>query len=699
MPAGPTLHRRKLTIICLGLTALLLVLYWQQWFLAEAEQASRDWLLTNTAARRSPENPRIVFLAIDEKTRSLDAVFADDLEKSPTLRLMNEGFPWNREVWAHILDRLAAAGASAVVFDVVFPGPRDGDAAFRAALERHQDRAVIGTNFVINEQEGSAQRKLIPPTPELQPPPGAPSWLGFVNVFPDGDGLVRRIFYRTTMIELTGRGAAAQSEQLLSLAARGLEKAGLGHRIPPTRQQVMFRFCEDFRSHSLHEIFVEAQWNAPPYNRGELFRDKIVLIGASEQASEDRVQTPFGIKTGPLVHLSALNAALNGDFLRETPRGEGAAAIALGGLLAWLLGARVRRPLLRLALLALAILAYQQIAQRLANDLGIIPLLLSPILALTSCSVTYAAWEQVRDRLERQRTRRTLERYVGQDVAREVLDNPASYLQTMGGMRKEIAIFFSDIRGFTTLTESSDPQALVAQLNEYFEEMVGIVFANQGTIDKFIGDAVMAHWGSFVSAGPAADARHAVTTALQMRKVLARLNHRWKQRGMIELQFGMGINQGEAIAGNIGASGAHEKMEFTVIGDVVNLASRLEGVTKQYHIDLCIGESVAALVRDTFIIRSVDLIVVKGKTRPVEVFTVLDKLGPVTKEPPWLARHEEAMRLYRAGDFSSAEKVWREVLEQAPGDGPAQVFLERCAELQKTPPTAPWTGVYEMKSK
>jgi adenylate cyclase len=328
--------------------------------------------------------------------------------------------------------------------------------------------------------------------------------------------------------------------------------------------------------------------------------------------------------------------------------------------------------------------------------------MLSPVLALATSGITWAAWEQAIDRVERQRTRRTLERYVGHDVAHEVLDNPASYLQSLGGMRKEVAIFFSDIRGFTAMTEISDPQALVAQLNEYFAEMVGIVFANHGTIDKFIGDAVMAHWGSIVSEGPEADASNAVTTALQMRKVLVRLNHGWKQRGMIELQVGMGINQGNAIAGNIGASGAsgtQEKMEFTVIGDAVNLASRLEGVTKQYHIDLCLGERVAELVRDAFIVRSVDLIVVKGKTRPEEVFTALGKRGPATKEPPWLARHEEATRLYRAGDFAGAEKLWREVLEQAPGDGIAEVFLERCGVLQKNPPTVPWTGVYEMTTK
>ena len=130
-----------------------------------------------------------------------------------------------------------------------------------------------------------------------------------------------------------------------------------------------------------------------------------------------------------------------------------------------------------------------------------------------------------------------------------------------------------------------------------------------------------------------------------------------------------------------------------------SLGSRLEGVTKQYHLDFCIGENAAALVRDSFIVRSVDLIVVKGKTKPVEVFTVLDQRRPGSTEPPWLAQHEEAVRLYRSGAFSAAEKAWRDVLSQAPQDGLAQVFVERCVELQKSPPAGPWTGIYEMQSK
>lgn len=139
-------------------------------------------------------------------------------------------------------------------------------------------------------------------------------------------------------------------------------------------------------------------------------------------------------------------------------------------------------------------------------------------------------------------------------------------------------------------------------------------------------------------------------------------------------------------------------MEVSVIGDAVNVASRLEGVTKSYHLDLVIGELVEPLVREAFVVRSVDLIKVKGKTRGVAVFTVLEERRPGA-EPAWLARHEEAVRFYRAGDFAGAEAAWDEVLAAAPGDPIAEVFIARCRELRATPPEGVWDGVFEMKSK
>ena len=696
-------HRRTLTCICLAATALIAFLHFYEARFSAWEEGARDWLATTRAARRSPPRPEIVFLGLDQASMDLDDLFDDDIAKSPTLGLMKQGFPWNRAVYAQIADRLVGAGAKAVVFDIRFPGPRDGDEEFRAALDRHAGRIVIGSNLLEREEDADAGQGTTSKKPmhELPArtllPEGAHDdrRIGFVNVRADADGIVRSVNFRTTGLEFFGMKPAAGAPELLSLVSRALEKFGRPDLIPPTRKPVSIRFTDGIFTRSLHEIFIENMWANPPYENGALFRDKIVLIGAAGNQAEDRLATPFGTVLAPSIHLAALNAAMNRDFLHPTEPAENLGLFLAGGALAWVLGTSIRTPLVRLAALVALLALYYVIAQALFNATGLVFILIGPLLALSTSSITWTAWEAVLEFRERQRTRQMLERYVSKDIVKEVLDNKESFINILGGERRTITVMFSDVRGFTTRTEGADPQALVVQLNEYFEEMVRIVFVNQGTLDKFIGDAVMAHWGSIVTAGAKTDALRAVKTAMEMRRSLLRLNEGWTARGIEPLAFGIGINHGEAIVGNLGCEA---KMEVSVIGDAVNVASRLEGVTKAYHLDLVIGELVEAHVRDEFIVRSVDLIIVKGKTRPVAIFTVLDEKRNAPA-PGWLARHEEAVRHYRTGDFAGAEAAWKDVLAQAPGDSIAEVFLERCRALQTLPPEGKWEGVFEMKSK
>ena len=703
-PMSATPHRRTLTAICAACTATFILLYLTVAPYRSLETVAGDWLSTNPAARLSPRNPQLIYMGIGQDAMTLDTLWPEDLEKSPTLRLMKGGWPWNRAVHAAIIDRLVGAGAKAVVFDMVVPSPRAGDASFRAALDRFADRVVIGSNLEKRLEDGgdgagpaNVKRALILPSASLiTRGPTPDSRVGFVNVIPDADGKIRRAHFRTTLTAF-GVTDGAAGDDLYSLPARALQKAGYADLVPKTHEPLVLRYSEEFLPLSIHEIFVEDQWTKPPYRNGALFKDKIVVIGATGNTAEDRLQTPLGTALGPTIHLSAINAALNRDFLHETPLALDLALIILGGGLAWVFGTVIRRPMIRLGVLIAALIGFYAIAQILFNLVGLLPILLSPVLALGASGLTWSVWEQVLDLRDKARLRRTFERYVSRDVVKELVDNPAGWLHTIGGARKNVTVLFSDIRGFTTLTESAeDPHALVAQLNEYFDEMVQIVFANNGTLDKFIGDAVMAHWGSITSEGEAIDAQRAVSTAVEMRETLARLNRRWKQRGQLELSIGLGVNHGEAIVGNLGCEA---KMEFTMIGDAVNLGSRLEGVTKSYSIDICLGEKVAPLVREEFTLRSLDLIVVKGKTKPVEIFTVLGRRLPGTPEPDWLAVHEEAMRRYRLGEFTTAAALWREVLAQAPGDSVSGVFLARCLALQSEPPEGEWTGVFEMKTK
>ncbi len=692
--------RTWLTVICGGFIAITTALYLGDERFAQAELRARDWLATNGASRRSPRHPDIVFLGIDTATETLDQLLEGELAQSRALQIISAGRPWSRELYALIAERLIGAGAKAVVFDIRFPGEREGDEAFRAVLDRYADRIVIGMNFITREEEAgegtiSVKPSLEFPSQSLIADAIHDRRVGFVNVREDHDRIVRRVQYRTTLLEFFGLPPTETSPEMLSLPASALRQVGLESLVPHHRWPERIRFSEEFLPRSLYEIFVDAQWSQPPYSHGALFRDKIVFIGASGNQAEDRIITPFGPVLGPSVHLGALNAALNHDFLHELPVWGDLALIAAAGAAAWMLGAWVKRPNARIALLLGTGLAYFFAAQLLFNLPGVELLLLAPAITLLGSGIMWSTVEHAIDREERRRIRRTLEGYVSRDVVREVLDNPASFLNTVGGVRRCITVLFSDVRGFTTITESADASELVTQLNEYFTEMVRIVFARLGTLDKFIGDAVMAHWGSVSSRGREADACQAVAAALDMFQALARLNADWKSRGMAEWKVGLGINHGEAIVGRIGSEDKHE---FSAIGDPINLASRLEGTTKEFHQQMLIGESVASMVREQFVLRTVGLIQVKGKTKPVDVFTVLSDRQSAP-EPAWLVPYEEGVKLYRRRAFAEAAECFRTAAAQNPDDWLLGEYQRWCVDYLAEPPDEKWDGVYVMTKK
>jgi len=264
------------------------------------------------------------------------------------------------------------------------------------------------------------------------------------------------------------------------------------------------------------------------------------------------------------------------------------------------------------------------------------------------------------------------------------------------GRKKPVTVLFSDIRGFTTMTERSDPDKLVTQLNEYFNDMVGSVLKNGGTLQKFIGDAIMAVWGDTHSKGNAQDARGAVTTALQMRAELAKLNATWKDKpDRDQFSIGIGVNHGDVIVGNIGHP---QRMEFTVLGDGVNLAARLESATKQFHADILVGAAAEKLTRDFFVYRSVDLLTVKGKTKPVEVFAPLSDL--TVPAPNWLRIYHEAVALYRQRKFKEAIVLFDDAQKQiGQPDFLCEMYTLRCAALGESPPPENWDGSYTLSEK
>jgi adenylate cyclase len=259
-------------------------------------------------------------------------------------------------------------------------------------------------------------------------------------------------------------------------------------------------------------------------------------------------------------------------------------------------------------------------------------------------------------------------------------------------VRFPATILFSDVVGFTSLTESADPEALVKQLNEYLSRMTGAVFEHGGTLDKFIGDAVMAVWGNVRSRGPAEDAKSAARAALSMRREVFALNARWFAEGIVPFAVGIGINQGDVVGGNIGS---HEKADPTVIGDAVNLASRLEGLTRTYGFDILLGPSATELVRDEFYVRSVARVQVKGKTEPAEISALLGSRAAAfdVNLLAALETYEEGLRKFRERDFADAKLCFSRFLKAFPEDLLANIYLERVIEYERHAPTESWNAV------
>lgn len=299
------------------------------------------------------------------------------------------------------------------------------------------------------------------------------------------------------------------------------------------------------------------------------------------------------------------------------------------------------------------------------------------------------AFEAVLAQKKEQRIRHIFQKYVPQELIDKFFANPESMLV---GDNRVLSILFSDIRSFTTISEAMAPDDLVNCLNRYFSSMVDIIMNRKGIIDKYIGDAIMAFWGAPVKHDD--DALQSVLAGLDMMDEVEVFNAHQREIGKPEFRIGIGINYGVVTVGNIGCE---RKMDYTVIGDMVNLASRMEGLTKTYHQPILISESLHMKVQDALPCRLLDTVAVKGKTRGVKIFTVRRSLKP-EEERVW-SLHNEGMELYYARKFKEAERKFKAVLEIDPEDFNARQLLDRCIEYGKDPPPEGWDGVEVMKTK
>jgi adenylate cyclase len=667
--------------------------------LVDAEFYSQDLLAR--LGRKTTYDPHLALIGVDRA--SYASYFSEEeMQRTPELRAISAPYPWSREVWATLITKLADAGAKAIVIDLVFAAPKTGDDALQRALEKYRDRIVIG--YALDQTE-TDQKKFVsltlPSETVITPPDGRSivedDRLGYVTIWPDEDDILRRAHFRHTGDQL--QNVLPPEITVESLDSRALRKFGRADLIPPGTDPRCFRYTAragKYQPIFIGDVLLPKTWERN-YGNGAAFKDKLVLIGPTASVMQDKHTTPLGEMPGPEIHLNIINAALHGEFLRDAAPRSTLLVIAFAGFLAAVLCFLFREPVKRLLVVITLCVGYCFSVKYFYEHSGVFVATAAPLFVLLIGSAVVLSFDFLLERLDKARVRKTLERYVSKNVVKELLDNPQTYFNSLTGVRKPVTILFSDVRGFTTLTEKADSAALVRQLNEYFEEMVKLVFAHDGSLDKFIGDAVMAVWGNIVSADPAQDARRAVATALAMRKSLEKLNEGWAARGMTELHIGIGINQGEVIVGNLGSA---EKMELTVIGDAVNLASRLEGLTKEYRLDLLLGENVAKLVGDTYILRLVDCVQVKGKTKPVDVFTVMGEgAGQTVSMPMWLARYDEGVRLYRQREFAAAAKLFEQSVSRQPDDYLSAMYLARCRALVENPPSESWNGVFVMAKK
>jgi adenylate cyclase len=660
------------------------------------EQSFED--LLRREGRKTTAPPDFVFLAIDQSTLQLPQLTPEELANSRGLQLLSERpYPWSRELWALLLDRLSAAGARVVMFDLLFNPPNDGDPALHAALDRYRDKVVLSANFDFqNEVQG-----ITPNATLISPPQFQDNRVGFVNFWPDPiDGKTRAATYRVTDRQLAGLQPEPGEQIYESFAARALAKIGHGNDVPDDFRGHMMRFtaADAFQPRPLYEVFDPKLWEAN-YGGGAFFKDKVVLVGPSAQVWHDVVDTPMSPATlGPTLHFQAMAAALNHEFLQATPRKISIMLVCAAGLVAWLLVAFVRKPLVCLGGLVAITAGYLLTARLLYDNTGLLLLTIPVLSALILSGLFSLGFEYFLERLEKLRTRRTLERYVSKNLVKEILENPDSYYSSLRGVRVPVTILFSDLIGFTTLTEKADPEALVTQLNEYLSRMTSVIFSNGGTLDKFIGDAIMAVWGNVRSLGTAQDAKSCARAALGMRRELSQLNQSWREQGRMGLGMGIGVNHGEVIVGNIGSQ---DRMDPTVIGDAVNLASRLEGLTRVYGVDMLVGASVAELVRDEVYLRSVARVQVKGKTKPVDVFTFVAARGEETDPEflKWLETYEEALEKFRTRDFTDAKILFSRFLEFYPDDLLAKMYLQRTLEYEQAPPDEAWEAIEVFQKK
>lgn len=541
----------------------------------------------------------------------------------------------------------------------------------------------------------------------------AASSYGFFNIAPDADGTIRRAlfiiryqdqdFFPSLALQALRQYENIPDQQIAAyLASDGLERIQFGaHDLHPWQNgSALINYVGPYHSYQ-HYSMVDVLHGAVP---ADAFRDKIVFVGGTALGIGDLRNTPFEKQgsgyMGVEVHANILDNLLHSaepsrTFLIRGFREEivDIAIIIFFGLGLGLWFGHSHRPLFATITAVVALATFFAFIYYGFAHWGRWYSFVVPAATLVASYASITSFRVIHEEREKRKIRKTFSQYLSPGVIALIEKDPQKYIRP-GGEVKDLTVMFSDIRDFTSLSEGLTPDELVHLLNQYLGAMTDILFSNMGTLDKYIGDAIMAFWGSPY---PQQDHAHcACRCALEMVKGLDKLNRKWEAEGRRPIAIGIGLNTGPV---NVGNMGSDKRLAWTVMGDNVNLASRLEGMTKQYRARVIISEGTYNQVSDQFVAREVDRIRVKGKKQPVVIYELLASISERKGYADLLAKFNQALTTYRSQNWPEAAGQFSGLLTKYPNDGPSQVLLNRCQEFIEESPEANWDGVYVMKSK
>lgn len=586
----------------------------------------------------------------------------------------------------------AVQQAGIVYFAFPFPTSETG-ASSDKSIRRFSFTLPADITSVASYLGGWKIQDIITPLETLT---GGARGVGYANILPDLDGVVRSV---PLFLSYEGRvypslGLAIASDilgvPLDSMRVEPGKNLRLGNRTIPIdgHGRMLIRYAGGYRTFRYISYSDVLRHRIP----AEYFSGKVVLVGTSAAGLSDLRSVPFS-KTyaGVEIHANIIYDILNGLFIHRWGLWASAAILIILGLLTGIIAISLRPGWGAVCILGILLL-YLVAADILFETQAVWMEVIRPIGVIFFSYLVTMVYRYVTEEKEKRWIKGAFQHYVSATVVNELIKSPESL--KLGGERRDFTVLFSDIRGFTTISEKMDPQDLVHYLNEYLTVMSEIILKYEGMLDKYVGDEVMAVYGAPL---PQKDhAERACRTALEMMADLSRLNLKWKTEGKPLINIGIGLNTGIMSVGNMGS---RIKFDYTAIGDNVNLGARLEGTNKEYGTNIIISENTYQAVKGKVGVRELDLVAVKGKTKPVTLYELL-AMGEIPAEMrPATELFHQGLEAYRAREWDRARDLFSQVLSLRPKDGPSEVYMGRCEELKANPPPADWDFVYAMKTK